>query len=108
MKSNCKIKNRQLVFILFLHCITRISSGNPDSLLIGNGTDGDKQISFLFTSGYRVPLNKNRIINSGHGVYMEGGINAGGLIAENCIIGVYGGFAMQGRFWSTSFEKNFS
>jgi hypothetical protein len=66
-----------------------------------------KKLSFLFSAGYRLPVNKNIIINSGNGLYMEGGINFGPLISKDIVLGFYGGIALKDRFWSTSFNQDF-
>lgn len=67
-----------------------------------------KKISFLFSAGYRLPVNNNIILNSGRGLYLEGGINFGKLISKDIVLGIYGGMALKDRFWSTSFNENFA
>jgi hypothetical protein len=62
---------------------------------------------FLFTAGYRMPVNKNAIINSGHGFYFEGGINAGRLISKTSVVGLYAGWAWKDGLWSTHFNNEF-
>jgi len=104
------ISHRTVSFILLLNFfsfITLAGNFNSDSLPVNKKTGCNKSL-FLFMAGYRMPLNKNNIINSGHGVYLEGGINPGRLISKNLVMGIYAGFAMQDRFWSTSFTDNFS
>ena len=79
-----------------------------DSLLFNSKNKSQHQTSlFLFTAGYRTPVNKNIIINSGHGVYLEAGINIGRLISKEHVVGIYAGYAWMDRFWSTSFNTNF-
>lgn len=100
------MKSRSFFFILVFEVVLFNALSGQDSLsqrklLV-------KQSPVFFTVGYRVPLNKNKIINSGHGLYTEGGINLGRWISKNLVLGLYGGFAFQDRSWSTSFNQNFS
>jgi hypothetical protein len=60
----------------------------------------------FFTAGYRVPV-KNTLINSGHGIYTEAGINPGYLISKKLILGIYAGWAWKDNLWYTSFNRNF-
>ncbi|MCW3077763.1 MAG: hypothetical protein JWO32_2372 [Bacteroidetes bacterium] len=62
---------------------------------------------FLFTAGYKLPLNKATIINSGHGLYIEAGINAAKFFSTKTVVAIYGGYALMDRLWSTSFNSNF-
>lgn len=105
------MKFRKLLFILFLNgCIISSALGNinSDSLFASKYGASKESSLFLFTVGYKMPVNKNIIINSGHGLYFEGGINPGRLISKNLVIGIYAGWAFQDRLWSTSFNQNFS
>jgi hypothetical protein len=87
--------------------VTKVfGNNNSDSIVIKS--TNTKRPSLVFTAGYRIPLNKNIIISSGHGIYIEGGINAGRLISKKLLLGIYGGYALQDRFWSTSFRENFA
>jgi hypothetical protein len=109
MKKTYVANSKRMVYTLFLNSLMILKltgNNNPDSLW--SGKKAAKSISFLLTAGYRMPVNKNKIINSGHGVYIEGGINAGRFIAKDLLLGVYGGLAFQDRLWSTSFKENFS
>jgi len=62
----------------------------------------------LFTVGYKTPINKNRIINSGHGAYIEGGINFGHLLSKKTVLGLYVGWSFMDKLYSTSFNPKFS
>lgn len=74
--------------------IFKVRPSNPSSLL-------------LFTAGYWLPVTKAPIINSGHGLYIEAGINPANIISKNVVIGFYWGWALKDVLWSTSFNKNF-
>jgi hypothetical protein len=60
----------------------------------------------MFTAGYRLPVTKAMIINSGHGLYVEAGINPL-WFAKNAGLGIFGGYAMRDNFWNTSFSDGF-
>lgn len=93
-------------FILIIVCLLCLeASCSSDSLLLKQKNEASY---FSFTAGYRIPVNKNNIINSGHGLYLEGGINPGNLISRRTLIGLYIGFAFQDKLWATSFDQNFS
>jgi hypothetical protein len=62
---------------------------------------------FIFSAGYKMPVNKNKIIDSGHGVYVELGINPGYYFSKKLFAGVYLGYAGKDNLWSTSFSKRF-
>jgi hypothetical protein len=70
---------------------------------------GSEPISyFLFNAGYRVPLGQGTIINSGHGLYFDGGINFAKFFSDKNVLGIYGGFSCMDRLWSTSFTERFA
>jgi len=77
-----------------------------DSINLPNKSQ-EKSPLLLFTAGYRMPVNKNSIINSGHGLYFEGGINPTHFVTKNLVIGTYIGWAWKDNAWSTSFNSNF-
>ncbi|MBA3665048.1 MAG: hypothetical protein H0W61_12680 [Bacteroidetes bacterium] len=59
------------------------------------------------SAAYKLPVNKSSIINSGHGLSFEAGINLARFFSKKSIVGVYGGWAWMDRLWNTSFNKNF-
>jgi hypothetical protein len=61
----------------------------------------------LFTAGYRLPVTKPMIINSGQGLYVEAGINPLWFAAKKIGFGVFGGYALKDNFWNTSFNSQF-
>jgi hypothetical protein len=61
----------------------------------------------LVTAGYRCPLSNRQVINSGHGFYVEAGLNLGRLVSKNTVIGLYAGWAFMDGGWSTSFNRSF-
>lgn len=69
---------------------------------------GDPAHVCFFSAGYRAPLVNSKVINSGHGLYVESGLNAGKLTRSNAIVGVYGGWAFRDLLWSTSFSQGFA
>lgn len=87
---------------------TAFGNINQDSSLALKKGYSKPSSLFLFTLGYRMPLNKSAVINSGHGFYIEGGINPGRLISKNLVIGLYGGWSFMDKSWATSFNENFS
>lgn len=95
---------------LILNAIQAFAQGRlSDSLLrIRNTCYEEPPSLFLFTAGYRCPVSKSSIINSGHGIYIESGINPGKYILKNLVLGVYAGMGFQDRFWKTSFNPHFS
>jgi hypothetical protein len=94
--------------LVFLFAFLKLSSGNStDSCFLLKLKPSGRSSLFLFTAGYKMPLNKNKIINSGHGFYFEGGINPGYFISKKTLIGVYAGWAWKDGLWSTSFNKDF-
>src|SRR5437763_298912 len=108
MDYHVKCKRIYVSLLLSTFIVLQLpANNNSDSLPVGRKTACTKQ-TFLFTAGYRIPLNQNKIINSGHGIYMEVGLNAGRLIAKDLVLGFYGGYALQDKFWSTSFKESFS
>jgi hypothetical protein len=82
-------------------------SANTDSTFFSNFKPVEESSLFLFTAGYRMPVNKASVLNSGHGVYLEAGINPGHLISKKLIIGLYAGWAWKDKLWSTSFNNAF-
>jgi hypothetical protein len=97
-----------LILLLSVNTIIALGSERSDSLFFSKCRSSKETSLFLFTAGYKIPVNKNIIINSGHGLYLEAGINSGRLISKNLVLGLYAGWAFQDRLWSTSFNKNFS
>jgi hypothetical protein len=62
----------------------------------------------LFTAGYRLPVTKPMIINSGHGLYVEAGVNPLWFATKKIGFGFFGGYAMRDNFWNTSFNAQFA
>jgi hypothetical protein len=59
---------------------------------------------FFGEINYRVPVNKNKINNSGEGLGAELNI---GFVHES-ILSIYGGWAFQGKFWPSKFNSEFA
>lgn len=97
----------KIALIVLLHLTYTSNSQNAPSLKKDHGS-ADMQSVLLFTAGYKVPTNKSTIINSGHGIYLEAGINPGKLINENLTLGLFGCVAFKDRLWNTSFTNNFA
>jgi hypothetical protein len=57
--------------------------------------------------GYRMPVNNNIIINSGHGLFFELGINPLYFISKKQLLGIYGGIATRDNLWNTSFTSSY-
>jgi hypothetical protein len=47
------------------------------------------------------------VINSGHGIYIESGINAGYFLKEKKLFSVIGGMALKDKLWATAFKAQF-
>lgn len=62
---------------------------------------------FYFSAGYKLPVVNSKIINSGHGLSLEFGINPAQYLSKNSLIAFFGGFSFQDKLWATSFNKNF-
>lgn len=64
--------------------------------------------SFLLLSlGYRLPIINSGVINSGHGIALEAGINPAAFMFKHTTIALYGGWSWKDNLWSTSFDDNF-
>ncbi len=63
---------------------------------------------FDFSMGYRMPTTKPVIINSGHGLYVEAGIDPLWFVSKKIHISIFGGYALRDNLWSTSFNDNFA
>jgi hypothetical protein len=62
----------------------------------------------FFNAGYRLPIGKNPIINSGHGLSIETGFNAARFFLDDAVIGLYAGWGFRDQLWSTSFRPGFA
>lgn len=80
-------------------CLSACASGG-DSLL-------PQSRYLLLNAGYRLPLNSARVINSGHSIYLEAGLNLSRFFKSRPVIGLFGGFSAQDRLWSTAFSPGF-
>ena len=101
-------KNFILIIVLINYIPEGLSQTSLDSLLTATKTVAKPSSLFLLTAGYRIPVNSSKINNSGHGIYLEGGINAGYLISKQNVIGLYAGWGFMDKLWNTSFNQNFS
>jgi hypothetical protein len=100
---------RQCFFSFFVINFTLFFlKAQPDSCVLLKFAPYNESSLFLFTAGYKVPVNKSIILNSGYGLYFEGGINPGKYISKKIIIGLYVGWAWRDGLWSTSFNNNFA
>lgn len=96
--------------ILLLQCILCFghlslnAEFNPDSAL---KRSGNKAPLFLYTVGYRSPVTMSKIIRSGHGVYMEAGVNMAKLFSKKGVVGLFAGWGMMDRLWNSSFTTGF-
>lgn len=105
-----KMNRKKIAFIFLINIISIsliLAAAKPDSLFISKFKPIQKSSLFLFTAGYRMPINENTIINSGRGLYFEGGWNPGILISKKLVLGFYAGWAWKDKLWSTSFNSDF-
>lgn len=61
----------------------------------------------LLSVGYRLPAINSTVINSGHGVSIEAGINPAAFIFKHTTIALYGGWSWRDNLWSTRFKDDF-
>ncbi|HEY1038306.1 MAG TPA: hypothetical protein VGF30_02825, partial [Bacteroidia bacterium] len=69
-------------------------------------TTAPKESRILFNTGYRVPLTSNKLINSGHGIYMEGGFRPR-MFSDRFSVAIFAGWGWKDNLWSTSFTGKF-
>src|SRR4051812_19188388 len=97
------IKQFLCFYCLFL--LSGLSQGHPflasDKVRDTLARAGGRGLFLL--AGYRCPVNHQKVINSGHGVYAEVGLNMGRIFSKKASVGVYGCLAMMDRWWNTSF-----
>jgi hypothetical protein len=98
---------KNLLSLTLLLPVLLAARNPPDSLNVPKGTFGNYS-PLLFTAGYRVPIGRSPVINSGHGIYLEAGINPARLITKKMIAGVFVGLAWKDNLWNTSFNKEFT
>jgi hypothetical protein len=94
--------NKKPILILLAICPLLFSGQvtNPDTSIAGRRF-------ILFSASYRLPVNKSRILNSGHGIAIEAGINPARFFSGKTIIGLYAGWGWRDHLWSTSFDRQF-
>jgi hypothetical protein len=95
------------IFITFLFFCVLLSAAYANTTPHAPSNKIAGQNLFSFTAGYRVPVTSGKIINSGHGLYFEGGLNTSKLFADKLSLGIYGGWAWRDILWSTSFNNSF-
>lgn len=61
----------------------------------------------LFSAGYRLPAYTGSISNSGRGVFLEAGVNAGRLISKNVLVGIFVGWGWKDNLWYSGFNNGF-
>lgn len=96
-----RFRNLSFIFLLELFQY-KISVGQTDSVS-GNSV----RSPILFSVSYRLPVSNNILINSGHGLAFELGINPIYFISKKQLVGIYGGIAARDNFWNTSFTGDF-
>jgi hypothetical protein len=93
--------------ILFLSFISYSLAATPFVRLnTGTAADSNRSSLLIISAGYRMPLTKSKIISSGHGLYIEAGINPAFLVSEKALAGIYGGWAAKDDLWHTSFSND--
>lgn len=92
-------------FFICLFSVFQLSAGSDTTF--SRFKPSEESSLLLFTAGYRLPVNKASILNSGHGIYMEAGMNPGHFISKKLVVGLFAGWAWKDRFWSTSFNNDF-
>lgn len=106
--SSRKMMNyKKIVPFITLLIATVQLTANPDSSFCSNFKPSAQSSLFLFTAGYRMPVNKASVLNSGHGIYLEAGINPGYLVSRKLVVGFFAGWAWKDRLWATSFNGDF-
>ncbi|MFY9308311.1 MAG: hypothetical protein WAQ28_04595 [Bacteroidia bacterium] len=92
--------------VCLLLATVQLTAG-PDSSFVSNFKSSAQSSLLLFTAGYRMPVNKATVINSGHGIYLEAGINPGYFASKKLVVGFFAGWAWKDRLWATSFNSDF-
>lgn len=91
-----------LVFC-FLIPLTSVGNRTNDS----THTVLKKNSPVYFSCGYRMPVYTGNIINSGRGLFVEGGLNAGQKLFKKTNVSLYLGWAWRDNLWSTHFNDAF-
>lgn len=97
---------KNIPIYVFLLSAVQLTAAS-DSTFFSNFKPSPQSSLLLFTAGYRMPVSKAAILNSGHGIYMELGINPAHLVSKNIVVGIFAGWSWKDRFWATSFNTDF-
>lgn len=98
------LNKTKLLFLLLMFLAFNKSNGNTDTIPLKTELGASM---LIFNLGYRCPLNKTTVINSGHGIFVEGGLNAGYFLKNKQFIAVIGGLGFKDKLWNTSFSDKF-
>lgn len=96
------VKKGSVLLFVFLLPSWLLRAADPDSLPKKNDAP-----LFILSAAYRMPVNKNKVINSGRGIATELGINPGRFISGQLVLGIYAGYGWRDNFYSTVFNKDF-
>jgi hypothetical protein len=99
--------NKFLPYILAFITSLAEARGFSDSGRVALSKPALETSWYLFTAGYRVPVIQSSIINSGHGLYFEAGLNPGYLLSKKTVLGVFVGWAWKDGLWNTAFNREF-
>jgi hypothetical protein len=98
MKSYCNLSSLVLFLTLCKAGFSQVDSSYKNSVV---------KSPIILSTGYRLPVKSNSIINSGHGLYFEFGINPIYFISKRQLLGIYCGIGTRDNFWNTSFDRKF-
>lgn len=96
---------KKVFLLLLVPCYLAAGPGDSSFVL---RKSAEYNSLLLFNLGYRLPVVNSEVINSGHGVAIEAGVNPAAFIFKRTIIALYGGWSWKDNLWSTGFSDNFT
>ena len=104
-----RLRIHALLVLLTINSFTAaVCFAEKDSLFTSKKEELKLNNFFILTAGYRLPISKSKINNSGHGLCMEGGVNIGRLLSQKHVFGLFAGWGFMDKLWHTSFTQNFA
>ena len=102
------LKYSILTLLLIKNSKASFCANPSDSLIQPQKTINKKNNLLILAAGYRLPIKSSKINNSGHGIYIEGGVNLASIISKKHVFGIYVGLGFMDKLWKTSFNKDFA
>ena len=103
-----RLRIHALLVLLTINSFTAaVCFAEKDSLFTSKKEELKLNNFFILTAGYRLPISKSKINNSGHGLYIEGGINIGYLLSQKHVFGLFAGWGfLPSQFAFCSLQKS--